>query len=176
MYFRKPLWDTGISPPELLDFLIEHQPGTALDLGCGTGTNVITLAQNGWKATGVDFIPHVIHKAVEKAKKEKVDARFIISDVTKLNPDLIDFDLVLDIGCFHSLSIQKKQKYTQNLSSLLNSNGWFLLYGFLKQNHQKSAGISQEDLDLLSSNINLVNRKEGSERGQFPSIWLTFRK
>ena len=31
-------WDTGVSPPELLDFLDRHPPGRALDLGCGTGT------------------------------------------------------------------------------------------------------------------------------------------
>jgi len=176
MYFRKPRWDTGISPPELLEFIKDHPPGSALDLGCGTGTNVITLAQNGWRATGVDFIPQAINKAIEKAKKEKVDARFILSDVTKLKSDLVDFDLILDIGCFHSLSDRSKQKYILNLSNLINLGGWFLLYGFLKQKYQNTTGISPKDLDLLSSNLNLVNRKNGDERGQIPSVWLTYFK
>ncbi|HZD55845.1 MAG TPA: class I SAM-dependent methyltransferase, partial [Anaerolineales bacterium] len=59
-YYREPPWDTGISPPELLAFIESHPAGQALDLGCGTGTNVITLARNGWQVTGVDFAPRAI--------------------------------------------------------------------------------------------------------------------
>ncbi len=50
-YFRKPPWDSGISPPELLEFIRTHPAGKAIDLGCGTGTNVITLAKAGWQVT-----------------------------------------------------------------------------------------------------------------------------
>ena len=50
-YFRDPPWDTNISPPELLDFINRHPPGRVLDLGCGTGTNVITLAHKVEKLT-----------------------------------------------------------------------------------------------------------------------------
>ncbi|TMK17193.1 MAG: methyltransferase domain-containing protein [Actinobacteria bacterium] len=53
-------WDTGVTPPEVVD-LIEGPAavaaGRALDLGCGTGTNVRYLAQHGWEATGVDAVP-----------------------------------------------------------------------------------------------------------------------
>jgi hypothetical protein len=33
LYLFNPPWDSGISPPELLDFLQDHKPGRALDLG-----------------------------------------------------------------------------------------------------------------------------------------------
>ncbi len=52
-------WDTQITPPEVMEFLSGTPPGKALDLGCGTGTNAITLARHGWQVTGVDFIPKV---------------------------------------------------------------------------------------------------------------------
>lgn len=39
----RPPWDTGITPPEVVATFAEGDlpPGPALDLGCGTGTNVI---------------------------------------------------------------------------------------------------------------------------------------
>src|SRR4051794_30195356 len=50
-------WDTGVTPPEVVD-LIEGATalprGRALDLGCGTGTNVRYLAEHRWEAAGVE--------------------------------------------------------------------------------------------------------------------------
>ena len=57
LYFHRPPWDTGMSPPELMEFIETHEPGRAIDIGCGTGTNVITLAKAGWQVTGVEFAP-----------------------------------------------------------------------------------------------------------------------
>ena len=42
------------------------EPGRALDLGCGTGTNAIWLAQHGWTAVGVDFSALAIESARRK--------------------------------------------------------------------------------------------------------------
>ena len=41
----RPPWDTEVTPPEVVE-LIEGEdlaPGRALDLGCGTGTNYMTI-------------------------------------------------------------------------------------------------------------------------------------
>ena len=53
--FGKTPWDTGITPPELRAVVESGQvpPGRALDLGCGTGTNVIYLARHGLEVVGV---------------------------------------------------------------------------------------------------------------------------
>src|ERR1700690_3734926 len=98
-YFGRPPWDTGISPPELFDFISRHPAGRAIDLGCGTGTNVITLAQHNWQVTGIDFAPRAIQIAKRKRKRANVKADLHDSVVTKLNGIDGPFDLALDLGC-----------------------------------------------------------------------------
>ncbi len=107
-YFRRPPWDTGITPPELMAFVASRPSGRALDLGCGTGTNAITLAQYGWQVTGIDFAMKAIRLARRKAIKASVVIDFHVGDVTRLEGITGLFDLVLDIGCFHSLTPEGK--------------------------------------------------------------------
>jgi SAM-dependent methyltransferase len=175
-YFRRPPWDTGISPPELMAFLDSHLPGRALDLGCGTGTNAITLAEHGWQVTGVDFVGRAVRAARRKAKQAGVKVDFRRGDVTWLDVMMDPFELVLDIGCLHSLTSQQKAVYIDNLGRLLSPQGTFLLYGFIGQadNGQKS-GLTPGDLELLSSRLRLVQRVDGAEGGQRASAWLTYQ-
>jgi cyclopropane fatty-acyl-phospholipid synthase-like methyltransferase len=175
-YIRRPPWDTGVSPPELMEFINAHPPGRALDLGCGTGTNAITLAQHGWQATGVDFVGRAIRSARRKAKQAGVRAEFRQGDVTRLDGVRGPFELVLDIGCLHSLTPQQKAAYIENLRRLLAPGGTFLLYGFITQvNDGQFASLNPSDLDRLSSFLRLVQRIDGSERGQRASAWLTYQ-
>ena len=48
--FKKTPWDTGLRPPEIVAMLDSGKApiGHAFDLGCGTGTNAIYLAQRGF--------------------------------------------------------------------------------------------------------------------------------
>ena len=124
-YYRAPPWDTGISPPELAAFIRANPPGRALDLGCGTGTNSITLAQNGWQVIGVDFIGKAIHKARAKARQLDINVDFYVDDVTRLYKINGLFNLVLDIGCFHYLTRYAKATYAQE-SEASPSSRWQL--------------------------------------------------
>lgn len=175
-YLLDPPWDTQITPPELLDFIKEHPPGNVIDLGCGTGTNVITLAKHGWSAIGVDFISKAIKEASAKARKAGVHAQFFVDDVTKLTNIQRDFDLVLDIGCFHSLSSAEKTAYLFNLRRLIAPDGYFLLYAWRSSEEYKNPGITTEEINLMSSTCKLVDQKEGTERGKRPSVWLLFQR
>jgi SAM-dependent methyltransferase len=68
-------------------------PGRALDLGCGVGSNVIWLAQQGWDAAGVDFAEAAIARARARAAERGVAATFTVGDLRKLEPDG-SYDLV----------------------------------------------------------------------------------
>lgn len=174
-YLGAPPWDTGVSPPELLEFIQENPPGYAIDFGCGTGTNAITLARNGWHVTGIDFIGKAINTARRKTSRAGLDVDYITGDVTDVSPVVQhDFDLVLDIGCFHTLSHAKKEAYLANLDRLLKPGGSFLLYGWLDTGQDDSVGIREIDITQLSDKLEMVDQAIDTERGLQPSTWLHF--
>jgi cyclopropane fatty-acyl-phospholipid synthase-like methyltransferase len=176
-YLQKPVWDTGISPPELLEFINTHDPGRALDLGCGTGTNAITLAKSGWEVVGIDFVKRAINIAKKNIEQFDVEVDFRVEDVTHLESVSGKFDLVLDMGCFHSLPPSTRPAYILKIDQLLTDSGTFLIYLFLKSDTNDSGnGASEADIHFITEKLQLVNRKDGSERGMRPSAWLTLQK
>jgi cyclopropane fatty-acyl-phospholipid synthase-like methyltransferase len=177
MYFRQPPWDTGISPPELLEFIQTHSPGRAIDIGCGTGTNVITLVKAGWEVTGVDFAPRAIKIAKQKLNQADVQANLLIRDATKLEGITGPFDFALDLGCFHGIAQDGKPKYLNQLDRILASNGHWLMYGFLKSDPlQSGSGLLESDIDLISPRLNLLSRRNGFDKGDKRSAWFLFQK
>ena len=176
-YFRKPPWDSGISPPELIEFINKHHAGRAIDLGCGTGTNVITLAKAGWQVTGVDFASRAVSKAKAKLKRQKIKADVKVDDVTKLDEITDPFDLALDIGCFHTLPKEGKLDYLDQLDRILAPNGFWLMYGFLNPGTPQSApGLAEAEIDRISARFSLRSRQNGFNRSTQPSAWFLFQK
>ena len=172
-YFSNPPWDSGISPPELFDFLEKNPPGKAIDIGCGTGTNVITLAQAGWEVTGVDFVPRAIRIAKRKTKKAGVQVELHIRDATKLKDIHGPFDLALDMGCFHSLG-DKKADYLAELDCILAPDGHWLLYGFFASD--SGPGLAEADFELIPPSMTQVWRQDGYDKRERPSAWFLFQK
>jgi len=171
-YFFSPPWDTGISPPELMRFIESNPPGRALDLGCGTGTNVITLAKHGWDATGVDFALTAIRIARRKARKTKVEVDLRVGDATKLDDLRGQFDLILDMGCYHNISPERQFDYIHNVRRLLNKNGTFLLYVFFRDPATTGPGITEVELQHISKSLSLIKREDGVNLNTRPSAWL----
>jgi 2-polyprenyl-3-methyl-5-hydroxy-6-metoxy-1,4-benzoquinol methylase len=50
-------------------------PGTALDVGCGEGGDVVWLAQQGWQVTGADFSANGLKRAARHAQEAGVAER-----------------------------------------------------------------------------------------------------
>jgi SAM-dependent methyltransferase len=178
-YLRKPPWDTGISPPELLKFIAETPPGMALELGCGTGVNCLALASAGWQVTGVDFALEAVRRARRRVLDANARVDLIWGDVTSLRNFPSPFDLVLDIGCFHNLSPAGKQKYLARLPGMLGLGGSWLVYGFLAQDGSgvdPAFGIALSHITQAGQTLKLVSRSDGTERGIHPSTWLHFIK
>ncbi|WP_088314424.1 class I SAM-dependent methyltransferase [Kineosporia sp. R_H_3] len=58
----------------LLGTLLPPAPARVADLGCGTGTLSVLLAQAGHRVDGVDLSPRMVEAAVRKAADAGVDA------------------------------------------------------------------------------------------------------
>ncbi len=173
-YLGHPRWDTQQSPPELLEFMQSHPPGRALDLGCGTGTNLATLAEGGWQVTGVDFAPLATHLARRRLKQRSLPGKVITSDVVHLPPFPAPFDLVLDIGCYHNLNLVDRLAYGHNLERLLSNRGVWLVYVHQRPSPNTTLGVTEEDIASLQERFQLLDRRDGLD-GLRKSSWLWFQ-
>jgi cyclopropane fatty-acyl-phospholipid synthase-like methyltransferase len=174
-------WDTNITPPELVRTIEGPNhlaPGRALDLGCGTGTNVIYLAQHGWDAVGVDFVSKAVRQARDKARTAGVSVRFFAGDVTRL-ADIEGlagrFDLVVDIGCLHSLSPADRKPYAEGLMERMRPGATFILYAWgPRSGAETRRTISPDQVsELFAPRLQLLRTQKGEERGR-PSNWYWF--
>ncbi len=152
-YFTgKTPWDTNVTPPELVE-LIEHKhlpPGRALDLGCGTGTNALYLAAHGFEVIGVDYVPRAIEVARRKAQQQNARVEFRTADVLNPGAFAAPFDLILDIGCFHSLAPQARAQYADNLRCWTRPGSRFMLYAFFpRQFFGRTLGVTRAELENL---------------------------
>jgi SAM-dependent methyltransferase len=143
-------WDTGVTPPEVVD-LIEGAgalpPGRALDLGCGTGTNAAYLAAHGWDATGVDAEPIAIERARAKLAGD-ADARALLGDVTNLEALGLDppFDLVLDIGCFHSIERGRRDAYAAGVGWMTRPGSTLFMFAFARRRTLTPLGVTPAEM------------------------------
>lgn len=175
-YLRNPPWDTGISPPELLAFIAAHPAGRVLDMGCGTGTNMVTLAQAGWQVTGVDFVARAVRMAMRRIQHAGLTERVhvYVDDIANLKRVEGTFDLILDIGCYHALPDKVQVKYRANLKRLLAPGGYWLLYTRCRPESARAIGISEPHIGLLKKQWKLERRADGFDRADIPAAWFVF--
>ena len=169
----RPPWDTGITPPEVMDFLVRNPAGRAVDFGCGTGTNAITLAQHGWDVTAIDFSWRAIRLARRKARDAGASIRFLRRDVSRLEDLAGPFDFALDLGCYHSLEAAQQARYAATIARVLHPGATFMMYAFLEPDEGWPA--EAEVRRSFSSPFDLVRLDHGEFEGR-PSGWFTWKR
>lgn len=170
-------WDTGVTPPEVVEWIEgEASPaGRALDLGCGTGTNSLYLARHGWEVVGVDFSALAIGQARRKARRFRKTVRFHRADVADLSFLSGPFDLALDIGCLHAVPPERREAYAAGLARLVRPGGLYMLYAFTPRS--ETTGIGPEDVRRLFAPAFALERQEGGEDPTGPSsAWYWLRR
>jgi len=126
-------WDIGRPDFNLTDMVTERpiRNCKALEIGCGTGSNAVWLAQQNFSVTATDVSDIAIQKAKERASDAGVKCVFLVSDF--LNDEIpgAPFGFVFDRGCFHSFdSDEERKQLAENVAFHLEKAGlWLSLVG-----------------------------------------------
>ncbi len=178
----RPGWDTGTTPPQLAEAFAQDSilPGAALDLGCGTGTHTIFMAQQGRMAIGIDYVPEAIARARKKARQNGIadKAQFLVGDATRLDKlSLPPCSFALDVGCFHGLDRQEQQRYVEGLSAVLRPGGQYLVHTL--DPHKEAGfifGVSSEEVQAIFSPRFEITRTERDDSWRRGSTWIWMRR
>jgi cyclopropane fatty-acyl-phospholipid synthase-like methyltransferase len=171
-------WSDIRIPRELKELASTYKPKTSLELGCGLGNFSCYMAEQGIKATGIDFSPIAIERAKKKAEDKKCKPTFIVDDVTNLKNIEEQFDVAFDVGCFHCLDVEGQKKYVEEVYRLLKPGGRLLLWAL-----DNSPSDIKLDADYISklfgSHFTLAKSKFSGRRVIFVSshwYWLDIQK
>jgi methyl halide transferase len=156
-------WDTGRPSSELQRLVgqIPIRPCRALELGCGTGTNSVWLAQQGFDVTGVDVAPLAVEQAGKRAHAANV--RFVVADVFHL--PLLDgpFEFFFDRGCYHAVRREAPYKYAPAVARQLASGArGLILAGNAREPHDPGPPVVTEEQirDELGAAFHIVDLRE----------------
>ena len=156
-------WDSGMTPPQLVE-LVEGpaalKPGRALDLGCGTGTNAAYLSEHGWDVTGIDFVP----RAIAAAKRKALHAKLVVGDVTQLADAGVSgpFDLLFDLGCFHSLPDDRRDAYVGEAARVAKPGATLLMFAFGEKGRGTPVASEAEIRSRFAKPFDMVEVKPGA--------------
>jgi methyl halide transferase len=141
-------WDTGRPSSELQRVFSQNpiQPCRALELGCGTGTNSVWLAQQGFEVTGIDVAPLAVEQAAKRARAAGVKVHFVVADVLHL-PDLDGpFAFFFDRGCYHAVRRSAPQQYAPAVARQLAAGGrGLILAGNAREPHDPGPPVVTEE-------------------------------
>ena len=138
-YEGTPSWETG-GPQEAVLRLVAAAAlhGAVLDVGCGTGSHAVLLAEHGHRVAGVDIARRAVELARERAAVAGVEVRFLQGDALVLGP-LADalgapFDTALDVGLLHVLQPDDHRRYARSLAEVVRPGGRALVVAWSDRN------------------------------------------
>lgn len=122
-------WDSGRPSAELARVLAEFDipRGRAIELGCGSGTNAIFLAEQGFEVTAVDCSETALAEARRKADAARVFVDWIAADVQRFGRGLPPADFVFDRGCYHCCRRVDLAGYLETHRYLTRPGTWCLV-------------------------------------------------
>ena len=126
-------WDTGEPEPLLVEFVRSGavKPCRTLEVGSGTGTNSIWMAEQGFDVLGLDIAPLAVEKANAKISQRDLRCRFAASDFLAAPAPEGPFQFAFDRGCFHVFDDPAvRERFAAQVAAALEPGGiWLSLIG-----------------------------------------------
>lgn len=148
---------------ELLKTFLPFPTTNILDIGCGTGSLSIVLAELGHKVTGIDLSPAMISRAETKAATYGFQIAFHIMDAAFPQLPSGEFDVIV---CRHLLwSLPEQAQVLQRWLEFLRPNGRLILIeGFWST----GGGLhAHELLKMLPASLSNVKHQNLSDNPHF---------
>jgi len=134
IYQGQAPWDIGRAQPAVVKLAEGGQiRGSVLDVGCGTGENLLYLAASGHEGWGLDFAAVAIERARAKAAQRGIEATFIVGNALELDKLGRPFDTVIDCGLFHTFADEERPLFVRGLANVLRPGGLLHILCFSDQ-------------------------------------------
>ena len=130
---------------------------TFLDIGCGSGANVVYLGGFGYDISAIDSSTEAVQKTLNNAKQVGIDINCYIADFKDLPFDDNSFDAILSDGVFYYGDESSFKTAVKEAYRVLKKNGLMRIYT-----------KSNRDCMAIESNkvsVNTYMIKTGYEKG-----------
>lgn len=104
--------------------------GVTVDLGCGTGTDLMYLARQGYQVIGVDIAIEALRFARQRFQQAGLHIPLIQADARFLPFRDASIDLICDSGCFHSFAPEIRPMYAQSVARVIKPGGMLFMREF----------------------------------------------
>ena len=148
---------------ELIIPLLPPAAASILDVGCGTGSLSVLLAQAGYDVLGIDFSERMIAAATEKAGAAGVAARFEVGDAQAPAVEAASCDVVL--GRHILWALPDPSKALRHWMALLRKSGILVL---VEGHWSTGAGLTAAECEAL---VAPLRRELSITPLEDPALW-----
>jgi SAM-dependent methyltransferase len=127
---RETPWSSPRPSSQVVRAIAEHrfkQGSRLIDVGCGSGTNAIFLAKNGFRVSAVDVSKSAVEVARRRVERAGVSVDLRVADALDLPFLTRAFDGGVDMGCFHTIPPRKRAEYGREVGRVLKPGACYLL-------------------------------------------------
>lgn len=138
--------------------LKKYNVKTVFDMACGTGSQVFWLTKHKYQVVGADINSKMLTIAKNKAKKEKLNIKFIQGDMRNLKVGQFDSVITISNAIGH-LTKDDFESAMQTIHGNLNNSGLFIFDIFNLSYLLKADNITKLTIDWQTKHENTTARE-----------------